>query len=150
MLMDYSNSENTFIINTAFWSKLGNFRVTSLSTRFIISWQMTSAERPDLGLFSKEFRLNILLTTLPLWNTLGYNHHTPMDFFGVCTFLVRNFMTTLNSIIWLSIFACVIIQYTAQNWYVIENYRVLRINWIALVFARLTGRGLPLFMPSLY
>ena len=48
---------------------------TSLSTWSIISWLMTSAGRPGLGSSSKESR-PCLLTTLPLWNTLGYYHYT--------------------------------------------------------------------------
>ena len=109
MFMDFSNSVNTFIRNTAFCSKFDNFWFTSLSKRLIISWLMTSAERPDLGLFSREFRL---FCWPPchcgiLWATITIHiSHAPMVFFGVCTLLVRNFMTTLNSIIWLSIFAC--------------------------------------------
>ena len=48
---------------------------TSLSTRSIISWWlMTSIGRP--GLLRSLAHVLILLTTLPLWNTLSYYHHT--------------------------------------------------------------------------
>ena len=46
---------------------------------------------------------------MPLWNTLGYYHHTHVMrrwiSLAFAPSLVRNFMTALNSIFWLSIFA---------------------------------------------
>ena len=86
---------------------------TSLSTRSIISWLMTSTRRPGLGSSSKESRPRLNST----------DHFATVEYFGLLSpytsamrrwislafapSLVRNFMTALNSIFWLSIFAWV-------------------------------------------